>query len=363
MRVAWGSVEFFKRLIRFALFVVLPTALVALIAMTVLYVVQVTGMARRIADLEQRVRTYEASQYTSPTGRLVLQRTRALQANAKLTLLLATGPDEDVDPPGDDAPDASPTPVDLPTPTPTPSPTPVPTDVPTPTPDADLTLLPDFRQTYPTFVATEGKVAYLTFDDGPSARTLEILDILDRYDVKACFFVINHTDPKYAEIMREVLRRGNAIGMHTATHNYTKIYASVEAYVKDLASNYQYILKATGVAPTVYRFAGGSTNSAANLFGARIRAEMARRGFRYYDWNSSSGDGNAANVDPVLLAKNVLSTARGKTRVVVLSHDSYNRTGTVAALPAIIEGLRAQGFRIELLTVNVRPVTFTIKGS
>ncbi len=356
MRVAWGSVEFFKRLIRFALFVVLPTALVALVAVAILYAVQVTGMARRISDLEDRLRSLEASQYTSDAGRLALARTRTLQASAKLDLLLAIEPDEILDPTPDDAPDdasvVSPVPIDLPTPSP------APTDVPTPT-AADFTLLPDFRQVYPSFAAATGKVAYLTFDDGPSDRTLEILDILDRYHVKACFFVINHTDPKCAEIMREAIRRGNEVEMHSATHNYKKIYASVEAYVRDLEANFRYIVDATGVAPTMFRFAGGSNTTYDDVFGKRIRAEMAQRGFTYYDWNSSSGDGNAANTDPVLLASNVLKTAKGKTRVIVLSHDSFNRTGTVAALPAIIEGLEAQGFRIELLTQDVRPIAFT----
>ena len=146
MRVAWGSVEFFKRLIRFALFVVLPTALVALVAVAILYAVQVTGMARRISDLEDRLRSLEASQYTSDAGRLALARTRTLQASAKLDLLLAIEPDEILDPTPDDAPDdasvVSPVPIDLPTPSP------APTDVPTPT-AADFTLLPDFRQVYP----------------------------------------------------------------------------------------------------------------------------------------------------------------------------------------------------------------------
>jgi peptidoglycan/xylan/chitin deacetylase (PgdA/CDA1 family) len=373
MSVEWGSVAFFKKLIRFALFVVLPTSLVALLAMIVLYIVQVSNLNGRIHDLETRIGQLEAqaSAKTVTHDRLVLERIRTLQANAKQELLFSLDglrpivllPDET-----DVTPDET---IDLPSPTPSPTAGPSATPGPDTTPplgtDASPTpiggafaLFPDFHQTYPTFAAPLAKVAYLTFDDGPSDRTLEILDILDRYKVKAAFFVLDHSNIRYADIMREVVRRGNAIGMHGASHNYTTIYASVDSFLRDFESNYRYILSETGVAPAYYRFPGGSSTSFAAAQGAAIRTEMARRGFAFYDWNSSSGDGNSANQDPAVLAANVLSTAKGKSRVIVLAHDTADRRATVAALPTIIEGLQAQGFRIELLTPDVRPIAFKV---
>ena len=373
MSVEWGSVAFFKRLIRFALFVLLPAALVALLAMIVLYIVQVGSLNDRIHDLESRIGQLEAqaAAKTITHDRLVLERTRTLQANAKQDLLFSLDgkipevvpADEIHDAPDDtiDLPSPTPSPTAGPTVTPDPDASPTPGTNASPTPNGEaFTLFPEFSQTYPTFSVPLVKVAYLTFDDGPSDRTLEILDILDRYQVKAAFFVIDHSNIKYADIMREVVRRGNAIGMHSATHNYTTIYASVDGFLRDFDSNYHYILSVTGVAPTFFRFPGGSNTSFASAQGSAIRAEMARRGFAYYDWNSSSGDGNSANQDPDVLAANVLATAKGKSRVIVLSHDTADRRATVAALPTIIEGLLAQGFRIELLTPDVRPIAFKV---
>jgi peptidoglycan/xylan/chitin deacetylase (PgdA/CDA1 family) len=373
MSVKWGSVAFFKRLIRFALFVLLPTLMVALLAMIVLYFVQVGGLTDRIHELEDRIGQLEtqAAAKTITHDRLALERTRSLQANSKQDLLFSLDgtnpvvvlPDETDVTPAETVDLPSPTPSPSPDPTATPipdaSPTPGTSSAPTPT-DEVLAFFPDFRQTHPIYSVELVKVAYLTFDDGPSDRTLEILDILDRYQVKAAFFVINHSGLKYADIMREVVRRGNVIGMHSASHNYTTIYASVDGFLRDFYLNFNYIRTVTGIAPSFFRFPGGSNTSFASAQGFAIRTEMTRRGFAYYDWNSSSGDGNSANQNASVLASNVLSTAKGKSRVIVLAHDTADRRATVEALPSIIEGLLAQGFRIELLTPDVRPIAFKV---
>lgn len=322
MRTEWGSVDFFKRLIRFALFYLLPGLFVALVGMVVLYIVQASALGARVHALEARIATLE-SQASAPAAT------------------------------------STPAPVSTLAPTPTRSPgaaaSPAATSAPSAAP---LTFLPAFRQDpVPTSPPAE-KVAYLTFDDGPSARTLEVLDILDRYGLHAAFFVLNHSDAASAGILRETVRRGNVVGMHSATHAYERIYASVESFVSDLDSNYDYILRTTGVAPRMFRFAGGSNSVHAKSNGPAIRREMALRGFAYYDWNCACGDGNAANDDPAVLVANVLATAKGKDRVIVLCHDSYNRAATVAALPSIIEGLEAQGFRFGLLTPDVPPIQF-----
>ena len=368
-----GSVEFFRKMIRIALFVVLPAALVALVALTVLYFVQIGGMSNRIHDLEDRILQLEATNsalHPSASEALIRVRREAMQASVQSHLVADFN---DILDEGDL------TIAPVPTATPAPSPSLSPTLSNKPTPDvtgiADpsipvapslapsvaptFSLFPDFHKAYPVFAPVESKTAYLTFDDGPSDRTLEVLDILDHYHIKAVFFEVDSKNAKAASIMREVIQRGDVIGMHSATHVYTAIYKSVDAFVTDLETNYRFILSATGVAPQFFRFAGGSNTVYAAHTGEAIRAEMTLRGFAYYDWNCSSGDGNSANNDPAGLAANVFASAKGKTRLIVLSHDSEEKTATVKALPMIIEGLLAQGYHFELLTPDVKPISFT----
>ena len=101
------------------------------------------------------------------------------------------------------------------------------------------------------------KVAYLTFDDGPSELTPQVLKILADNDVKATFFVVGRSDAQSKKWMKEIVDQGHTIGMHTYTHNYKKIYASPTAFFTDLSELNDLITEATGVKPQIVRFAGG----------------------------------------------------------------------------------------------------------
>ena len=105
------------------------------------------------------------------------------------------------------------------------------------------------------------KTAFLTFDDGPSERTAEILDILKRLDIKATFFVIGQTDARASDLMKRIVHEGHTIGAHTYSHNYAKIYITVESYLDDFYQIFSLIKKNTGVAPRLFRFPGGSINA------------------------------------------------------------------------------------------------------
>ncbi|MDE6608589.1 MAG: polysaccharide deacetylase family protein [Lachnospiraceae bacterium] len=65
---------------------------------------------------------------------------------------------------------------------------------------------------------------YLTFDDGPSVYTGEILDILKEYDVKATFFVVGKEGEKYEELYKRIVEEGHTLGMHSYSHKYSEIY-------------------------------------------------------------------------------------------------------------------------------------------
>lgn len=227
--------------------------------------------------------------------------------------------------------------------------------------------VPDYTELYPELYAdTEGRGtedtdnrAYLTFDDGPSPRTDEILKILDQYGVKATFFVVGASGEDDLQRMRDIVAAGHTLAIHSYSHNYQKIYASVEAYLEDFNQMYTQIVEATGVRPQIFRFPGGSINAYNGGIYQEIIAEMTRRGFVYFDWNAANGDAVSSEILPAAtLAGNALKGVGSKRRAVILMHDSGSKTTTVEALPAIIEGYQKGGYTFAPLSAAVKPVTF-----
>lgn len=226
---------------------------------------------------------------------------------------------------------------------------------------------PAYQELYPDLYAQparlnsidEEKTVYLTFDDGPSARTPELLAILAEYDIKATFFVVGKESEEAKQWMRDIVAAGHTLGIHTYSHDYNKIYQSVEAYLEDFNAMYTAILEATGTAPQVFRFPGGSVNAYNGATYRDIISEMVRRGFVYFDWNRMSGDAVRGNVPAETLVENALDRADSMRRVILLMHDSARFTNVVEALPQIIEGYQEAGFRFAALTPEVKPVIYS----
>lgn len=197
------------------------------------------------------------------------------------------------------------------------------------------------------------KVAYLTFDDGPSCNTFKILDILDKYDVKATFFVIGKSgrDAEY----KAIVARGHSIGLHTYSHNYSKVYASESAFFKELDKISDKIYNLTGVRSNIIRFPGGSSNTVYKKYSSGLMAKLKKsvpaKGYYYHDWNVSSGDASGNNIAKTKLINNVKNGCKNKSTVNILMHDTgSSKNTTVEALPAIIEYLLAQGYDIQPIT-------------
>ncbi len=201
--------------------------------------------------------------------------------------------------------------------------------------------------------STKGKVAYLTFDDGPSVNTLKILDILDEYDVKATFFVIYHSGMK--KQYKAIAERGHTIALHSYTHDYSKIYKSEKAYFADLKKIHDYVEEITGVDSRIIRFPGGSSNTVSNKYNKgimkKLKAEVTDKGYIYHDWNVSSTDAAGSNRKASVLLSHIKSDSGNKKTINVLMHDTgKSKLTTVEALPSIIEYLREQGYSFEALT-------------
>lgn len=219
--------------------------------------------------------------------------------------------------------------------------------------DMTFEICPDFKQDITLQNGIETGKAYLTFDDGPSVYTNEILDILNEYEVKATFFVINTKIENYDIILKRIVDEGHTLGMHSASHIYEKIYKSVNAFVSDLNNNFTYIWEATGIKPQIMRFAGGSINSYNSGIASDLIKNISERGFVYYDWNVSTGDTSLPRPDSDRIVRNVLDNINGRDRIIILAHDTITKGETVKALPRIIAGVREAGFEFDRLTPDI----------
>ena len=193
------------------------------------------------------------------------------------------------------------------------------------------------------------KVVYLTFDDGPGGYTQKLLDILDKYNVKATFFVTNQF-PKYQYLIGEEARRGHAVAVHSLTHKWG-IYDSVEAYMADFEAMNDIIEQQTGSRTKLFRFPGGSSNTVYcghnKTAVPDIINVMNEKGNVYFDWNLSSGDaGGTTSTDRVVA--NVTSKMRHNS--VVLQHDI--KGFSVNAVERIIQYGLNNGFVFKALDVN-----------
>lgn len=197
------------------------------------------------------------------------------------------------------------------------------------------------------------KVVYLTFDDGPSENTQKILDILDRYNVKATFFVTG-TNQQYNYLIQEANKRGHTIGLHTYCHDYATVYSSVDAYFNDLNNIGNMVKNLIGFTPKYIRFPGGSSNTVSKKYTPGIMTiltkEVINRGYQYYDWNGDSTDASGNNVAVSKLIAN--ATSSKSNNVNILFHDTRAKSTTVEALPAIIENYLARGYRFEGINDN-----------
>lgn len=203
----------------------------------------------------------------------------------------------------------------------------------------------------PPIVDAKGKTVYLTFDDGPSIYTKEILDTLDKYGVKATFFVVNG---KQNHLMKEIVNRGHQIGLHTYTHRYDILYKSEQAYYDDLNKINEVVKNETGVETKLIRFPGGSSNTISKNYSkglmTKLTASVVENGYYYYDWNCTNGDAEGAKTVTDQL-RYCSKFPRSANEIVVLMHD--NKKLTAQSLPYIIEYYKACGMEFGILTPEV----------
>lgn len=196
------------------------------------------------------------------------------------------------------------------------------------------------------------KVVYLTFDDGPTKNTLEILKILKEENVKATFFVIGELAEQNSDILKQVQEEGHEICIHTYNHKKC-IYSSKDEYLSDYNKALKAITDVIGHEPSKFmRMPGGSSTTIGDKGTLRaIRNELCDEGLYYVDWNISIEDALSTNV-PV---EKLLATFKRELKksfidpntAIVLMHDGSSNCTTPKALPSIIKYFKENGYEFK----------------
>ena len=200
-------------------------------------------------------------------------------------------------------------------------------------------------------VGKNEKIVYLTFDDGPSVCTDQILNILRQERVKATFFVTAQFTP-YLNRMAAIAKDGHEVAIHTYSHNF-KIYKSIDSYFADLNKLNDLIEKYTGKRARIMRFPGGSSNSIYRKYNSdpkfmdRLCVALLDSGYQFVDWNLDSGDARGNNI----AADRLVRSACGSRHNIqcLLMHDTGAKRTTVTALPQIIRYFKQHGYEFGVL--------------
>lgn len=194
------------------------------------------------------------------------------------------------------------------------------------------------------------KKIYLTFDDGPGPYTKRLLDILDRYQVKATFFV---TGRQKLDVISEIARRGHVIGNHTFSHKYKEIYSSEEVFFQELDRMNEIIREKTGQETKLLRFPGGSSNTV-SCYNEKIMTRLVelvkKQGYTYFDWNVDSNDWKL-RWRVWKIYRNIISGIKKHEEAVVLQHDLYR--GSIEMVRFVIWWGKCHGYEFDVLSQDV----------
>ena len=203
------------------------------------------------------------------------------------------------------------------------------------------------------------KIAYLTFDDGPTyVVTDALLDALKKENVKATFFVVGKEIEGKESILKRIYNEGHSIGLHTYSHNFKKIYSSTEAFIDEMNRTSNKIEEVTGLAPKIIRFPGGSSKR----LNAFVLEELHKNNFKVYDWNVNVCDGINPGLSISELVVNSQVIKGNKDVAIVLMHCNFNNKNTVKALPKIIEHYVNSGYEFKTITEDTPEYYYRFKS-
>ncbi|WP_458412929.1 polysaccharide deacetylase family protein [Schinkia sp. CFF1] len=203
---------------------------------------------------------------------------------------------------------------------------------------------------------TGDKVIYLTFDDGPSRYTRDILKTLQLKNAHATFFLLKGNIDKNPSILEEMVNQGHSVGCHGVSHRVDIFYSSPKVAVHEMKECQRDIYDYSRVYSPLIRVPFGSYPH----LSPAIKKELLASGFIYWDWTIDSEDWT--NNHPEQVLKNVksqlkLAVKKGYTPVVLL----HDKEVTAKTLPQLLSYLQASGYKMEAITISKKPVQFKWK--
>ena len=194
------------------------------------------------------------------------------------------------------------------------------------------------------------KKFYLTFDDGPTQMTKEVLEVLEKNDVKATFFFNAAKGKEDEKIIKEIVNDGHLLALHTYSHDYKKIYKNPKAFIKDLEKNRKNFKNITGYDCRIFRFPGGTNNTVSFSYGGKkvIKNTIKlteKYGYDYVDWNAFPND----TISKVSTKQYniIIKQAKWNEETVVLIHVFDRNKSLPNGLDNVIKQLKKQGYTFD----------------
>ncbi len=198
--------------------------------------------------------------------------------------------------------------------------------------------------------SSDTKRAFLTFDDGPSSNTNQILDILNERGIKATFFVLGSNVEKNPEVVKRMYDEGHFIANHGYSHVYETIYQSPQAVLDEYNKCNQVVRDAIGEQEYnshLFRFPGGLVGGKYADIKNQANDLLLQNNIVHVDWNALNGDSETTNPTIEYEMQRIQETVGDKQSVVILMHDAQAKKVTVEALPGIIDYLKGQGYEFK----------------
>ena len=211
-------------------------------------------------------------------------------------------------------------------------------------------LTDEGRKNIENIYKSDKKVAYLTFDDGPSPVTESILDTLKQEKVKATFFVLGSNIDYRKEMVKRMYDEGHYVANHGYSHVYSKIYASPEAVLEEYNKTNEKIRDAIGnpeYNSHLFRFPGGLPGGKYAALKQEAKELLNQNDIVHVDWNTLNGDAETNDLSPEFELQRLSETVGEKNSIVVLMHDAAHKSVTAETLPQIIAALREKGYEFK----------------
>lgn len=204
----------------------------------------------------------------------------------------------------------------------------------------------------PTNPPPQKTTIYLTFDDGPFKFSGELLSLLEKFHVKATFFMLDGNMLKYPDIVKEMVKNGHSVGMHGVTHDKTTFYASISSVIGEMKTAQKTIEFLTGLESSLIRTPYGSKPGMT----AEYRQAVMIEGFEMWDWNIDSMDWYYKDERYVASVISQLEKLKDKKEpIVILLHE---RKETLTWLPMLLDYLQKNQYDFQPISETMEPVAF-----